>query len=227
MLFRSSNLVLNLPINIVDKWGNPVPLSSLEVTPNTIQVFVPVIKNSPTKTVPVKPILNGQPKEGWQVARIILEPETIKITGPYDKLNLVDQVLTQPIDITGLEQNLVTQVALSSPEGINLLYDSTVKVLIQVETGPISKTFSDIALVKQNKQSGLKATLAPEKVSITVQGSREEMARLKPEDIKALIDLAGLSIGTHQVEAKIDISNSLQVLKVEPSKIEVTIKPEE
>ncbi|MFZ5753934.1 MAG: CdaR family protein, partial [Bacillota bacterium] len=50
--------------------------------------------------------------------------------------------------------------------------------------------------------------------------------KLKAEDIKALVDLAGLTPGTHQLEVKVDISNKLQVLKVEPNKVEVTISNE-
>lgn len=222
----TENLVLNVPVNIVDKWGNLVQGNALDINPKSIQVFIPVIKNSPTKTVPVKPVLSGKPAEGFQVARIILEPETVKITGPYDRLNLVDHVPTQPIDISGIQQNLVTQVTLSSPEGISLLYDPTVKVLIQVETGPVSKQFNEIPVNKQNQQAGTRVMLKPEKISITVRGSQEEIAKLKAEDIKALVDLAGLTPGTHQLEVKVDISNKLQVLKVEPNKVEVTISNE-
>ncbi len=222
----TGNLNLNVPVNIVDKGGNLVQSHSLDINPKSIQVFIPVIKNSPTKTVPVKPVLSGKPAEGFQVARIILEPETVKITGPYDKLNLVDQVSTQPIDISGIQQNLVTQVSLSSPEGISLLYDPTVKVLIQVETAPVSKQFHEITVDKQNQQAGTKVTLNPGKISLMVRGSKEEIAKLKAEDIKALVDLAGLAPGTHQLEVKVDISSNLQVLKVDPSKIEATISRE-
>jgi len=218
------NLILNLSVIVIDKNGEQVPNSMIEINPQTVQVYVPVIQNIPTKVVPINPTLVGKPKENWRVSRVILEPETVKITGAYDKLEKVSQIVTQPIDITGIGENLVTQVALTPPEGVSLLYEPAVKVLVQVEEAPTTKTLSDIPVVVDSEPTGSIATLSPEKISLTVQGSRQEIEALETGSIKALIDLTGLTEeGVHQMEVKIVLPPNLQVLKVEPSKIEVTI----
>ena len=217
------NLILNLPVTVIDKNGNQVPDGLLEINPKAVQAYVPVIQNIPTKVVPIKPTIVGKPKEDWRVSRVVLEPETVKITGAYDKLEKVNQIVTQPIDISGIEQNLVTQVALTPPEGVSLLYEPAVKVLVQVEEAPVTKTISDVPVVVENSPAGSKTTLSPEKISLKVQGSRREMEALNAGDIKALVDLSGLQAGTHQLEVKIVLPTNLQVLMAEPSTIEVTI----
>ncbi len=219
----TDNLALSLPVNLVGSGGAQIPTNDLEISPKTVQVFVPVIQNIPTKTVPIKPTLVGKPAQEWQVSRIVIEPETVKITGGYDMLTKIESIETQPIDITGLQEDLVVQVGLTAPEGISTLYEPVVKILVQVEEAPVTKTFSEIPLALENQTPGTKVALNPEIIKLTLKGSREEIGTIKDNDIKALIDLKGLGVGTHNVEVKIGITKNLQVLKVEPAKIDVTI----
>ena len=221
------NLVLNLPVIILDKNGKQAPVEQLEINPVAVQAYIPVIQNIPTKVAPIRPTIIGKPKEAWRVSRVVLEPETVKITGAYEVLEKVDQIATQPIDITGIEQNLMVQVALTPPEGISLLYQPAVKVLVQVEEAPITRTFAGVPVVAQNIGSDRRATLRPDRITLEVQGPRQEIEALKTEDIIALVDLADLAEGSHQMEVKITLPQNfqvLQVLKVDPGKIEVGIK---
>lgn len=218
----TENLTLNLPVELVDKEGTLIT-SSLEVNPQSIQVFVPVIQNIPTKTVPIKPVIIGKPREDWVVSRVVIEPETIKITGSYEKLMTVDQITTKEIDITNLQENLITQVALENPEGVELLYSPSVKVLIQVEETPVTQTFTDIPIKTENLPEGTNALLGKDKINLTLKGSRQKLINLQPADISALVDLKDLEAGTHKVEIKLVIPKELQVSQIEPGTVEVTI----
>jgi YbbR domain-containing protein len=154
---------------------------------------------------------------------VVIEPETIKITGSYEKLMTVDQINTKEIDISNLQENLVTMVALENPEGVELLYSPSVQVLIQVEDTPITKTFSDVPVSTENLPEGMKAVLNKDKVNLTLKGSASKFLNLNSASIKAFIDLKGLEMGTHKVELKLVIPKELQVSQVEPGTIEVTI----
>ena len=219
----TDNLALTVPINLVATGGVQVPLNDLEISPKTVQVFVPVIQNIPTKTVPIKPTLVGKPAQEWQVSRVVIEPETVKITGGYETLTKIEHIVTQPIDITGLKEDLVVQVGLTPPEGISTLYEPVVKILIQVEEAPITKTLSDLKINLENQTPGTQITLNPAVIKLTLKGSREEISTISDSDIKAIVDLKGLEVGSHNVEVKIGIIKNLQVLQVEPAKVDVTI----
>jgi len=219
------NLLLSLPVNLIDKNGNTVPDYSLEINPKTVQVFVPVIQNIPTKTVPIKPSLVGSPKQNWRVARVVVEPETVKITGPYERLAKIDHVLTGPIDITGIQEDLMVQVALTTPEGVSLLYEPAVKVLVQVEQAPVTREIKGIPITSINVPPGSVAELKPGKVDLTVQGTIKEIETLSDKNIKAIVDLAELQQGVSQLEVKIEIPSTIRVIKLEPSKVEVKTAP--
>jgi YbbR domain-containing protein len=216
------NLVLNPPVTLLTKNGNIVS-DKFEISPKNIQVFVPITENTHNKTVSIKPNINGEPQEGYRVARVVLDPETVKITGSYEILSQIYQVGTAPIDITGITENYSTQVALVPPEEANLLYQPVVKVLVQIEAMTITKNFADIPITVVNLAEEKKVTLKPEKVQLTIKGPREVVATLEKSDIKAFVDVAELELGTHNLEIKVEMPKTLQILKVEPSMVEVKI----
>lgn len=216
------NLVLNSPVVIIDKTGNKASAESLEISPTSVQVTVPVIQNIPTKTVPIKAALIGQPKSQWQVYRVILEPETVKITGSYERLERIDHVMTQPIDTTDLQEDLVTQVGLISPEGVSLLYEPAVKVVVQIEEAPVTRNFDEIKVEPVSKPDGVSVQIKPQTVKLTVQGPSKGISSLEGS-VKAIVDLTGKQPGTYPMEVKIELPSDYHVTKVEPSKVEVVV----
>ncbi len=89
------NLVLNPPVTLLTKKGEIVS-GQFEISPQNIQVFVPITENTDSKTVAIKPNIKGGPAEGFRVARVILDPETVRITGSYEALSQIYQVNTAP-----------------------------------------------------------------------------------------------------------------------------------
>lgn len=217
----TSNLVLNLPVELYDNNGAKVPAETLEINPKTVQVTVPVIQNIPTKTVPIKASLVGEPKAGLHVYRVVLEPETVKIAGAYGLLDTIDHVMTQPIDVTGLEDDLVTQVGLISPEGVSLLYEPAIKVVVQIEEAPITQVFETVVSML-GRPEGTTVQIRPETVTVTVQGPRQQMTLLQ-DNLKALVDLTGRSPGTYVLDVRVELPANLSVTQVEPAGVEVTL----
>ncbi|HHY06271.1 MAG TPA: hypothetical protein GX532_04760 [Clostridia bacterium] len=216
------NLVLNPPVTLLTKSGNVVS-HKFEISPKNIQVFVPITENTDNKTVSIKPIINGEPQEGYRVSRVVFDPETVKITGSYEKLSQIYQVETAPIDITGITESYSTQVALVPPEGVNLLYQPVVKVLVQIEAMAITKNLTDIPVTVVNLVEENQVVLKPDKVQLTVKGSREEVEALEKSAVRAFVDVAELELGTHNLEVKVELPKTLQLVKVEPNKVEVKI----
>jgi YbbR domain-containing protein len=216
------NLVLNPPVTLLTKDGDIVT-DKFEVSPKNIQVFIPVTENTHNKTVSITPNIKGEPHEGYRVSRVVLDPETVKITGSYDVLSLIYQVNTAPIDITGITENYATQVALVPPEGANLLYEPVVKVLVQIEASTVTKVLEDVPVSVVNLAEGKQAVLSPNKVSMTLKGPKEQITALSKIAVKASVDVAELESGLHKLEVKAEIPNELQLIKIEPSTVEVSI----
>jgi len=225
------NLVLNPPVTLLNKSGDIVT-DKFEVSPKNIQVFIPVTENTHNKTVSISPNIKGEPQEGYHVARVVLDPETVKITGSYDVLSQIFQVTTAPIDITGITENYSTQVAIVPPEGANLLYEPVVKVLVQIQASMETKVLEDVPVSVVNLAEGKQAVLTPDKVNLTVKGHREQIVVLDKSKVKTYVDVAKLELGSHKLEVKADLPEDLQLIKIEPSTVEVSInekdnKPED
>lgn len=221
----TTNLALSLPIQLLEKEGKLASHTNLEISPDKIQIFVPVAQNTPSKTVIIKPVLIGKPKDGFVVTRTVVEPETMKITGPVDIIDGIDQIVTRPIDISGLQDNMVIQASLETPEGVSLLYQPTVRVLVQIEEAPITRTFSAVPITLENKPEGLKVVLSNDKVDVLVKGPRDDVNKLAESDIQALVDLNGLIEGKYKHEVQISLPANVQVVKVEPSTVDIDISP--
>ncbi len=220
------SLSLNCPVTLLMKDGSTV-VAEYDISPRNVQVIVPVTKPNNTITVSIKPQIKGVPKEGLQVSGVVLDPETVKISGPYEILSRINHVSTAPLDITGIEENYATQVALVPPDGASLVYQPVVKILVQVEAVAVTKNLADIPVTVTNSVPGYRYIIEPEKVNLTIKGSKKAVETLdKSIAIKAFVDVDGLKPGTHSLAIKTEIPAELQVVKVEPGTVEVKITEE-
>jgi YbbR domain-containing protein len=213
------NLILTPPVTILSKSG---PVSDMvDISPKTVQVFVPVTKPSNTYTVPIRPNIKGEPKNGLQVSRVIVDPETVKISGSYEILSEITQVSTAPIDITGIGDNYAVQVALIKPAGATLLYQPTAKVIVQVDAVSNTRHISDIPVTVVDKKEGYQYIIRPDKINLTIRGPKQEIEALDTASIRPYVDVKTIEEGTHNLEVKVDLPGSMKVNKIDPGTVEV------
>lgn len=228
----TNNLELALPIQLLDKGNKVVSMDNLQISPDKVQVFVPVVREMPTKTVIIKPVLAGTPQEGYVVARTVVEPETIKLSGSTERLDQLDQILTRPIDITGMGVNKTYQTSLEIPEGVNVLYQSMVKVTVQLNEAPITRTFEEVNVTVENQPPNVQTNLSPGKVNVTVKGPRAIIEQLLMADIRVVIDLNEVNPETvkeegisREVRVILPGTGNIQLVEVEPSTVKISFSP--
>lgn len=122
-------------VNIFDADGAIV--KDLKVTPAQVNVSIDVVQAQTQKIIPVKPSLVGEPADGYQIREVVLEPNTVTITGPQDKVNEIASVSTQPVDITGFTADFTGTVGLQLPEGIAVIGPTTYNLVITI--GPLEQ----------------------------------------------------------------------------------------
>ena len=54
-----------------------------------------------TREVSIQPRVIGKFAEGYQIARVLVDPPQLKIIGPKKHVDLVDAAITDPIDVSG------------------------------------------------------------------------------------------------------------------------------
>lgn len=97
-----------------------------------------VLEPSLQRTLPVKARLEGRPADGFRIAGVRCNPETIVVTGPKSRVAALESIATQPVGIEQAEITLVREVGLDLPDPLVRVVDpSPIRVTAQV--GPVPK----------------------------------------------------------------------------------------
>jgi len=120
-----------VPLKIFDADGNSLQ-DWVKIQPSTVEIFVPVLRNLPSKIFVLKPILVGL-EPGKSIKQVVVQPELAELYGRWELLEDLDYLYTRPIDLAEAEDVLVTEVELELPEGSSLGISPLIKVTIELE----------------------------------------------------------------------------------------------
>ena len=107
----------------------PPGVTATNITPSYVKVS---IEESVTKTVEVRPIIVGIPGSGFYIKLISVFPKRVIIDGARSRVNVVDTIKTEPLDITGIRETVSRDLELDTT-GTNIrtrTKDVTVKIVI-------------------------------------------------------------------------------------------------
>jgi YbbR domain-containing protein len=106
-------------------------LRVVQVVPGQVHLS---FDNRLTKEVEIHPRVTGTFADGDQVARVVVDPQTIKITGPQHHVEMVDAATTDPIDVTGTRNRgtFVTMVFVPDPL-VQVVEPTPVRVTVCME----------------------------------------------------------------------------------------------
>ena len=87
----------------------PFGVDVVQVTPASIALF---FEQSSAKTVSVLPVLEGQPAEGYMVAKVTANPSRVEIVGPASALKGLESAVTEAVSVEGATKNVVESVTM-------------------------------------------------------------------------------------------------------------------
>jgi YbbR domain-containing protein len=85
----------------------PFGVDVVQVTPSSIALY---FEQSSAKTVPVLPVLEGQPAEGYIVDKVTANPAKVEIVGPASALKELTGAVTEAVSVEGATQTVVESV---------------------------------------------------------------------------------------------------------------------
>lgn len=188
-----------------DEKGTEIP--DIEIVPGTVTATVVI--TSPSKEVPIKVVPVGKLPGGNAIGSI--ETSVSKVTIYADESILANvNYIEVEIDVANLNEDKTYQKTITKPNGARSISETnvTIKVKLERET---SKDITDVRIEFENLGSGLKALAMSEadtKVTVTVKGVASVLNKINSEDIKAYVDLTGLTPGTHSVPVKVSGSDT-------------------
>ena len=110
----------------------PPALTISNVTPSKVHI---VLDRTVRKKVPVKPDISGEPAPGKYISRIVIKPGKVEVEGPESMLKKISFVRTEPVDVSGLDENSISKVNIVSDVPAARLMTEKVDVHIFIKEG--------------------------------------------------------------------------------------------
>lgn len=221
------SIVTTVDIQAVDASG--AVLSGLSIEPAQANMSLSVLQAGGYRDVAVKVETIGQPASGFRVTDISVSPPVVTLfsTDPEIVASLPGFVSTQPLDLTSLNENLQTRLALALPAGVIIVGEEQ-NVEVQIGIAPIeTSVLLNLNVEVIGLANGYKAELSPQSVSVVLSGPLSVLQSLGTDDVRLFVDVSGLPVGTHLLEPQAEIlPEGVQLLSITPTSIEVVISRE-
>ena len=199
----------------------PFGVEVVQVTPPTVAV---VFEKAASRTIPIKPAIEGRPAAGYMVGKTTADPPTVEVEGPESAVRRVTDALTEPVSVAGAVRPVQETVTVGTLDpAVRVKTQRTVQVTVQIVPAPLEQTVRDRPVHVRNLGANLMAAVVPTEVDVTLRGSREALARIRPDDATAYVDLKDMVAGDYTVTVYVDSSPDAGVARIDPAAIAVRI----
>ena len=194
----------SVPLKAYDVNGNVV---NVEIVPETMNIDVTIA--SPSKELPIKIIPKGEVASSYAISALSSNETKVIAYGDTESLNNIKYIPVY-IDVNGLKADKTYKVELDKPVGVKSL--SVNNITVQVGLGEVAtKKLENISIEPINLSSDYSAQGTNEsatRVTVTLRGVQSVIDSITSDDVKAYIDLDGLTEGEYEVEVKVEGSDS-------------------
>ena len=141
------------------------------------------------KRVRVTPQMTIGPKDGYtMVGAVLLEPDSILVSGPRSVVDTVNQVNVFHREFAGLIKPISGKINFPPPDPSTIEYsESIVRFTVDIQRLG-EKSVADIPVEVINIPRGFTVKVVPATFSLRLQGGVELLSRITSEDIAATID---------------------------------------
>jgi YbbR domain-containing protein len=175
------------------------------------QVFDVTLEIS--KEVPVVADITGNPANDYYVLYTTVSPESVELNGTREALEKVDSLYAETLDIAQKRESITEERALLLPNNVKLSGDVPPRAVVDVTIKKYQFSL-DIKLSKArvellNRRPEYRYEIAEGEVALLLKGKGSDIASLTSDDISAVVNVAGLTPGTHAVPATVTLPEGI------------------
>lgn len=211
----SEDVETSSKLEVYDANGRILNQEKLDMSRDKIDIKVAIL---PVKEVPViltkdgvtDGFYSGTPAAGYVVTGISSDTQTVRIAGERELLDTIESIQFPGyvVDINGITENTSYSLNLADylPEGAVMVDSENITVTVEVEAlTSVGINVEANALTINNLGENLTAEITSEAFTAVVTGRNSLLKDVNLETLKPVIDLAGFTEGTHQVEVKFSV----------------------
>jgi YbbR domain-containing protein len=163
----------------------PTGVRVSSIVPSEVHVaFEPRIM----RELPVQPILEGQPADGYRVAKVTAEPAKVRVDGAKTAVDAIERVPTRPLRIADARGPMRGDVALEAPPmHTRFLESTTVTVHADVQPSIVERIFEElpIKLVGLNRMDG---SVDPPQARLVLRGPSPLVAEVSDKTVSLKVE---------------------------------------
>jgi YbbR domain-containing protein len=200
----------------------PYGVEVVQVVPGTLSLEV---EKSSKRTVPVVPALEGDPAPGFIVGPRTSDPATVEVVGPESRVRRLAEATTEPVRIGGARDTVRDVVTMGVADAaVRLVEPRSATVTVEILPAPIERAIENVPVRWRNLRAGYRARVSPSLVQVRIRGDQEVLARIRPDEVQAFVDLAGLTPGRYNLRVQVEPSQDFGVASVTPTGVDITIR---
>jgi YbbR domain-containing protein len=209
------NVDRDIELVAVDGNGNEVP--SVEIDPERVRVRIAVARELANRSLPVVPMLTGQPAFGYRISAITVEPLVVTVSGEAATVARLDSAPTLPISVEGRTTDLAATVGLDLPAGVSVSGPDQVQVMLTIEQETGTRPFQ--VAVAWYSSAGEQPVLTPSTVTVVLSGPVLLLNATSATDIVAT---AGSADNPAVAPVTVTPPPGLAVVSITPPSVQVT-----
>ncbi len=195
----------------------PRGVQVIRIQPNPINL---TLAATITQTLPIKPVIENNPPEGYKVVSVQTRPGKVTMKGPVPELSSLKSIATLPIDLSNLKESTIIATDLDF-KNLHLSLKKPVPILADIQIAPktLTRTFSGISVLSAPQS----AKVSPAQVSLIIQGPWPQVKGLTADDFKARVDTSNLAPGRHRLKISVELPGGVSLVRSRPTQVTVTV----
>lgn len=205
-------------------------VSGPQVTPDDVQVTIPINQRFNTRDAAVHVVITGTVAPGYWISNIAVEPKTVTLLGPPATLEQIGGFVdTVPVDVTGAAGDIVRRVPLAPPAGVSALNERGVSEGSVEARITVVPQFSNLRLTLPVEVTGAQPTdtisKSPAFVDVLLSGPLPVLNQVNGDIklVRVLADVTGLPPGSHDVTPSLIAPEGLRGTVV-PTTVQIRIE---
>lgn len=205
---------------------NGLRVSGVSISPERVNVRVEITQRGGYRNVTVKVLTSGQIASGYRLTNISANPLVVTVfsTDPELVNNLPGFVESQPVNLSGANDDLEVSVPLNLPSGVIVVGESTVRVSVSISPIEGSITLTNLTIELVGNRPEYLYTISPQQVDVILSGPLPSLDTLRSGDVRVVLDMTEYLPGVYQIDPQVQIEvPGILVESLLPSVIEVEI----
>lgn len=215
------DVVQTVQATAVDADG--VTVEGVVAQPEAVEVRVPLLPTSTTRTLPVLWTFRGQVAPGFWISQVTSDPVAVTVQGAPGALGPLELIATAPIDVSGLNASRTVRVPLTLPAGVALLKPGDASVTVTVVPLAGTRPFPLVAIQAIGLSPDRTALPEPRTVVVVLSGQIAALLAVTADQVTATVDVTGREPGLHQLDVVVRAPNGTVIDSVQPARATVTI----